>query len=251
MHRLRRTLLAAIQDTPFEGVARRLYGIVAQDRGTKYDKETYLVMQRLLKRDSNCIDIGAYRGEILRQMLKLSPDGKIFAFEPLPVNSRYLTKKYPKALIYNVALSDKVGTADFFYATGRPARSGLQRQNYPDPEEKVEIITVKKETLDNVIPLDTRIDFIKLDVEGAELNVFMGGERLIRKNRPLIIFEHGAVAISRFGASSEILFDFIVNKTGCKLSTMQKWLAGRKPYSRKEFLDDIRNNREFYFIAYS
>ena len=62
MHRLRRTLLAAVQSTPFEGFARRLYGLIAQDRGTKYDRETGMVMQRVLGRKSNCIDIGAYRG---------------------------------------------------------------------------------------------------------------------------------------------------------------------------------------------
>lgn len=66
MHKLRKNLLATIQDTPFEGISRRLYGLLARDRGTQYDRETYLVMQRVLLENSNCIDIGAYRGEILR-----------------------------------------------------------------------------------------------------------------------------------------------------------------------------------------
>ena len=251
MHKLRKTLLAAVQDTPFEGFARRLYGILARDRGTKYDRETYQVMQRVLGRDSNCIDIGAYRGEILRQMLTLAPAGRVFAFEPVPGNCRYLAAKYPKAIVHNVALADKTGTADFFHATGRPARSGLKRQKYPDPDEKVETITVKVETLDSVIPPDVRIDFIKIDVEGAELNILRGGERTIRQGRPVIVFEHGPGAISQYGASSEALYDFVVDKLGCKLSTMGRWLAGGEPYSRSEFLDDCYNNREFYFIAYS
>ena len=250
MHRLRRTLLAAVQSTPFEGFARRLYGLIAQDRGTKYDRETGMVMQRVLGRKSNCIDIGAYRGEILRQMLKLSPEGRIFAFEPVPNNYRYLTGKYPKAKIFNLALADRAGTAEFFHATGRPARSGFKKQNYPDPEERVEILTVKMEMLDNVIPPDINIDFIKIDVEGAELNVLRGGKGLILQNRPVIVFEHGSGAMSLYGASSEDLYGFIVNEIGCRLSTMERWLAGREPYSRVEFLDDTSNNREFYFIAY-
>ena len=250
MHRLRRTLLSAVQYTPLEGVARRLYGILAQDRGTKYDRETYMVMQRVLGRNSNCVDIGAYRGEILRQMLKLSPEGRIFAFEPVRGNYLYLKEKYKKAEIFNVALTDRAGTADFFHATGRPALSGLKKQDYPDPEEKVETITVKVETLENIIPPDIRIDFIKIDVEGAELNILRGGKRIILQNRPMIVFEHGPGAISQYGASSQDLFDFIVNETGCKLSTMERWLAGKEPYNWAEFFDDISNNGEFYFIAY-
>ena len=97
---------------------------------------------------------------------------------------------------------------------------------------------------------DIRIDFIKIDVEGAELNILRGGKRIILQNRPMIVFEHGPGAISQYGASSQDLFDFIVNETGCKLSTMERWLAGKEPYNWAEFFDDISNNGEFYFIAY-
>ena len=250
MHRVRRTLLAILNDTPLEGFARRLYSILSRDRGTKYDRETYRVMKRHLGSNSNCIDVGAYRGEILRQMLKISPRGRIFAFEPVPDNYRYLKKRYPSVAIFNVALSDKIGNSDFFHATGRPALSGLRKQDYPDPEEQVETINVKVETLDHVIPQDIRVDFIKIDVEGAELNVLQGGKRIIMHNRPVIVFEHGPAAISRYNASSEMIYDFIVNEWGCKLSTMARWLSGTEHYSRKEFLDDCFNNKEFYFIAY-
>jgi FkbM family methyltransferase len=249
MHRLRSILLSAIQDSPFEELARRLYGVLARGRGARYDRETSLVMQRVLAPNSNCVDIGAYRGEILRQMLQLAPEGRVFAFEPVPGNCRYLAAKYQEADIYNIALADRAGSAEFFHALGRPARSGLKKQKYPDPDEKVETLTVQVETLDNVIPPDVRIDLIKIDVEGAELNVLKGGERVIRQSRPVIIFEHGSEAIRRYGWSSEALYDFVVNKTGCKLSSMEKWLTGGEPYCRTGFIEAGKNG-EFGFIAY-
>lgn len=183
-------------------------------------------------------------------MLKLSPKGRVFAFEPVPANVRYLTRKYPRAEILNAALANTTGTAEFYHATGRPARSGLKKQAYPDPEEQVKTITVRVETLDNIIPAAVKIDFIKIDVEGAELNVLRGGTRLIRHSKPIIVFEHGPGPISRYGASSEMLFDFVVNETGCRLSTMARWLGGREPYKRNEFLEEARREREFYFIVY-
>jgi len=50
----------------------------------RYDKETRGIMKGLLRADSNCIDIGCHKGEILREMLKYAPNGQHFAFEPLP-----------------------------------------------------------------------------------------------------------------------------------------------------------------------
>ena len=149
-HKLRRYLLFAIQDTPLETFARRVYAILAQNKGAIYDRETTKLIRKVLKRDSNCIDIGSYRGEILREMLKTAPQGKVFAFEPIPENYQYISRKYKGAVTYNVALSDRAGKSVFYHVTGRPARSGLRKQSYPDPNEKVEEITVNLEKLDNI-----------------------------------------------------------------------------------------------------
>ena len=49
------------------------------------------------------------------------------------------------------------------------------------------IVELKK--LDDVIPTDVTIDFIKIDVEGAELGVLKGAKNVLLKNKPIIIFE--------------------------------------------------------------
>jgi FkbM family methyltransferase len=250
MHQLRRTLLLAVQDSPLEGFARRVYGMVSPDKGSKYDRQTYRVMRKILNEHSTCIDVGAYRGEVLRQMLKLAPRGKVFAFEPIPESYRYISQKYKDALTYRVALSDESGEATFYRVIGRPARSGLRKQAYPDPNERVETIRVSLDTLDNVIPNDVKIDFIKIDVEGAELLVLRGGERLIRASKPVIVFEHWPGAAEQFGTSTDQVYDFIVSHCGLRLSTMKRWLDSKESYTRDEFLDAAHSHNEFYFIAY-
>ena len=223
---------------------------LSSGKGATYDKETFQVMQRCLARDTNCIDIGAYRGDILRRILKYAPDGEIYAIEPIPENYAYLRKKYPTVHLHNVALSDRVGKATFFHVLGRPARSGLEKQYYPDPNELVSEIDVALDTLDNLIPSETPIGFIKIDVEGAELRVLQGGGELIKRWHPIIVFEHAEKASLKFEATSEDLRTYLVEECGLQLSTMKRWLNGEAPFSKEEFHNARLQQKEMYFIAY-
>ena len=58
-------------------------------KNLKYDRLTKIILKRELKPNSNCIDIGCHKGEILEMMLRYSENGSHFCFEPLP----YLYKK--------------------------------------------------------------------------------------------------------------------------------------------------------------
>ena len=126
-HVIRRHLLNLIQKTPFEELIKDLVLRFSSGKGAIYDRETFEVMQQCLARDSNCIDVGAYRGDILRHLIKHAPDGEIYAIEPIPENCAYLKKKYPHVHLHHAALSDEMGKATFFHVQGRPARSGRQQ----------------------------------------------------------------------------------------------------------------------------
>lgn len=115
--------------------------------------------------------------------------GHIFAFEPLPRNLDLLQKhltlnKLENVTVLPLAIADRVGTAQFEQG---PRHTWGRIGDHGD-------INVKISTLDFLLELQqVKIpDFIKIDVEGAEVDVLRGGENLLRSYSPVIILEtHG------------------------------------------------------------
>ena len=108
-------------------------------KSANYDYLTAKVIKKALDSSSICVDIGCHHGIILGIMMKYAPQGKFFAFEPLPISYEYLIKQFdlPNVKIHNIALSDQKGTANFNYVVNRPAYSGLKKRQYPTSNEKV------------------------------------------------------------------------------------------------------------------
>src|SRR5690606_32774538 len=107
---------------------------------------------------SNCIDVGCHKGEILHFILKYAPQGRHFAFEPIPTfYNRLQTKFGSKAHIYPFALSDSNGQTTFNWVKNAPAFSGLKQRTYLVKNPDIEVIPVKIRMLDELIPQDVQI----------------------------------------------------------------------------------------------
>src|SRR3954468_18686381 len=103
-----------------------------------YDSQTIAVMNRVLKSDSNCVDVGCHKGDILRAILSVAPDGTHYAFEPIPALFEALKVEFPSVGSLNIALSDTEGQASFQHVTSNPGYSGLKRRQYDRADETVE-----------------------------------------------------------------------------------------------------------------
>lgn len=249
-HKLRRVALNLLTDSPIESIARKVYGRLTRSPAVKMDRQTVEVMRRCLTPQSNCIDVGGYRGEVLRDILKLAPNGTHYVFEPVPRNYKYLSHKYPDVHVFDIALSDKKGESVFCEVASRPARSGLRRVKYPSDSEEIREIKVKTDLLDNLIPPEQQIDLIKIDVEGAEYHVFKGAEQLIRRCRPVIIFEHGVNVAAAYDSAPELIHDLLHDSYGMELALMGRWLAGAPSLNKEDFCGLCYREESSYFMAH-
>lgn len=247
---LRSLIRRSIIDTPIEPLARALYTALAPTRAARYDRQLNAVMRRVLRPDSNTIDIGAHRGAVLAELMRRAPRGQHIAVEPLPEHARYLAARFPSARVHQCALSDAAGEATFYHVVSRPTRSGLRQVAYPSADEQVEPISVPLARLDDLLPPELPISLIKIDVEGAEHGVLAGGAELIRRQRPVIVFEHGLLAPRYYGVASEAVYRLLSETCGLRVSTMERWLAGRPPLDEAAFVREVSELGGYYYIAY-
>lgn len=178
----------------------------------EHDDTQYL--KKIIKSGQRVIDVGAYDGFHTILFSKLVGEkGRVYAFEPL--------KSMYKELEENISLNNIQGnTVLLKYALGEnagkfkiyvPERMGkgaasLSKRGISVEEEICEVITldsyVKKEKI-------AKIDFIKCDIEGAELMAFRGAKNVLKNHRPSLMVEVTRGSSAAFGYTPEILLDFL------------------------------------------
>lgn len=243
-----------ITGKPYEGSVRNaysfVYSYVTQDPNFYYDKQAKRIMSKVLKKDSNCLDVGANEGVFLKDMLKYAPLGDHMAFEPIPELAERLSEKYPQVEVHECALSNVSGSSTFQLVTNNPGYSGLRRRYYDFGEPVIREITVRTRTLDELYPEDRPLDFVKIDVEGAEYLVVEGGKRTLQRTKPYIVFEHGRGAAEYYDVLPEQLYDLLVEECELRISIMEEWLRDGVTLTRDEFMDQFDNVTNYYFLAH-
>lgn len=215
----------------------------------RYDAWTRKLLKQVLNETSNCIDIGCHRGEVLEDMLRCSPQGQHFAFEPIPELFFELNDRYgDRVHVHQIALSNESGEVEFHHVVSNPAYSGIRRRTYAGAEE-VNKIRVTQGVLDEIIPPSLKIDLIKIDVEGAEYQVLLGAKRTLQTWKPWVIFENGLGASDHYGTTPEMVFDFFED-CGLKVSLLDRYLENTPSLTREDFCKQFYQRLNYYFVAH-
>jgi FkbM family methyltransferase len=142
------------------------------------------------------LDVGAHAGESVEQFAALFPEAMIYSFEPLRDCFRLLQAKIADRAnhkAFNVALGDKPGRGEIHRSAFSPSSSllemtDLHKKAYPfSANGKIEPIEIR--TLDTVAPelkLESTV-LLKIDTQGFEKNVLLGGERTLPQIKIIIV----------------------------------------------------------------
>lgn len=188
--------------------------IDALARWTPYVESEICGLRELVRPGALCIDIGAAAGIYTVALSRLSgPTGQVHSVEPLPFANLHVARLLNVGSAANVrqhalALGAEPGIDFMSVPVGRfglvTGRSFLDRRaSGPDPNMEFArhvAVTVTVDTLDALCQREhiDRLDFVKIDVEGAELQVLEGGKAVIEELRPAMLIEIEARHTARY-----------------------------------------------------
>lgn len=188
------------------------------------------VLASALHADATYVDVGANRGQILREAVRVAPQGQHVAFEPIPTLAGAIASAFPGVDCRQIAVGASTGVAQFCHFTQMDGWSGLRRSpEVSDERGHPKYITVTVSTLEVELATVTP-SVLKIDVEGAELEVFEGGRAVLRDARPVVIFEHVGEAAALYGAAPDGIWD-LLSELGYRIFSV----TGDGPFTRSEF----------------
>jgi FkbM family methyltransferase len=137
-------------------------------------------------------DIGANKGSFVYWLSRWVGHGRVVAFEPLPDLAQRLAEVCRAIRLDNVTVEAKAvyshsGQQELFLPLGHQPGASLARATVE--AKNFTTLPVPLVSLDEYFEASDRIALLKIDVEGAELGVFRGAERILRQHAPLLVFE--------------------------------------------------------------
>ncbi len=197
--------------------------------------------------DLHFFDIGANIGFYSMHIAKLFRKMKIYSFEPIPKTYSYFQRNLALNNInninaYNFGFSNEEKNIEFYYYKEGSGNASLANLSELD-DNSVEKVSSKVFRLDDFInQTNTRIDFIKCDVEGAELLVFQGGEKVLEIYKPMVFTEILRKWSAKFNYHPNDLINFFTSRNYLCFTINENQL---KPFIT---VDDNTTETNYLFI---
>jgi FkbM family methyltransferase len=174
-------------------------------------------VSRLLRRDMTVVDAGAHHGlYTLLASKRVGWDGRVIAIEPSPRECKRLERhlrmnRCSNTELVSCALGEYPGEADLYLVDG--SQDWCNSLRLPEVDEPISTVPVSVRRLDDVLAElgVTKVDFVKLDVEGAELSVLYGAMKLLhREPRPAILAEVRDIRTQPWGYAAREILQFLI-----------------------------------------
>ena len=179
-----------------------------------YEVENYSFLQQQVKTGMHILDIGAHIGLFSTCSSQMAgPTGKIICFEPTPGTFSILKNTLrlnhcDNVIARQAAVSDKEGTATFYVSQTAGCNSNSLVKNKSGNQltaYDVQLVTIDSIVAEyNLLP-----SVIKIDAEGAELDVLKGGIKTFKDHKPVLILGLHPAFITQKGDSQEAIWNLL------------------------------------------
>lgn len=160
------------------------------------------VIKNIINKGYVVFDVGANVGDWTAEVLNQGHEVEVHLFEPIPHVYKKLIKNLDKQLIFNnLGVGKKEEVKTFYYYEPNPMlstfyrRVDVEKQGWLNPPKEITVLTT---TIDNYCQRHDikRINFLKIDVEGGELDVLYGARYFLETGRiDYLQFEYGGTYI--------------------------------------------------------
>src|SRR5215469_3945312 len=186
---------------------------VASIRDGRYHEDTFEIFRKVVRPDSICLDIGANVGLSTLALASLATRGRVFALEADARTCRFLTGNIRDNGLSNVTVEQCFIGLDgarktFLFCAHDPARSPSMQPELlgkiNGAAERWDPVKVQCLSVDEFASshgLD-RLDFIKLDCEGADIEILSGANQTLQRFRPTVVLEFNSFCLTSFARTN-------------------------------------------------
>ncbi|TXD50465.1 MULTISPECIES: FkbM family methyltransferase [unclassified Polaribacter] len=235
----------------------------------KKDSIHEVALKKLFNIDEelNFFDIGACEGLSSARYSSMFPKASVYAFEPVPKNFKLVVENQKKNSLkkfypFQLGLSSKKGKATFYVSSGRPENKNKPADNSSDfgnkssslykPGKTKEVhpwlkfkktITIETETLDSFCINESlaTIDFIHMDVQGAELMVLQGAQNMLPKIKSIWLEVERIALYEKQALKKDI--EVFLDKNGfiCIINKVN-YIAGDQFWVRETYFNSLHKD---------
>jgi FkbM family methyltransferase len=180
-----------------------------------YEPQDESMAYVLIQNGDTILDIGAHIGWYSINFAKRFPVSKVYAFEPIEYTFEFLKRNIERnhlsnVIFLNFGLSSREEEKDLYYFKGGSAIASIENLI---PHQNVKKIKCRLRPLDAILAeLEMKsVNFIKCDIEGAELFMLQGAQKTIDKFKPVILIELYEEWCNKCGYSSKDIIVFLTS----------------------------------------
>ncbi len=176
------------------------------------DRQEREQIRKVVHAGMTVVDVGAGIGSYTRLLSRLVGfDGHVHAFEPSEQNFVLLERGISgrkNVTVLQAAVGERTGNTDLYLSD----ELNVDHRTYDTGEgrHRVRISLIR---LDDYFAPGARVDFVKIDVQGSELSVLKGAERIIRENREIkLLVEFWPEGLAQAGVKPAEFLDYLASR---------------------------------------